>query len=157
MEVKFVVTFEISEENNTGNLRKSDILKLLIYFCYYGIVFSKRWKRWILENVPDTLHSNPTLSKRTCPNIWIIIHIVWYVTKFDMGFQKNNMRNRFEKIFFGIGDFLSFLNICKIAWINKRKNKFSKQLIKRQEYIFKHLIYTLFSRLKKKSWNFAKF
>ena len=33
---------EISEENNTGNLRKSDILKLFIYFCFYSIVFSKR-------------------------------------------------------------------------------------------------------------------
>ena len=74
-----------------------------------------------------------------------------------MGFQKNNMRNRFKKIFFCIGDFLSFLNICKIAWINKCKNKFSKKLIKRQEYTLKHLIYTLFSRLKKKSLKFCSF
>ena len=55
----------------------------------------------IVKSAYMTLLSNPWLSKSTCNKILKIFQI----TKFDMGFQKNNMRSRLDR-FSWIGEFL---------------------------------------------------
>jgi hypothetical protein len=54
------------------------------------------------EHDPYVLYSNRCQSKRTCPKILKICEL----SKFDMDFQKTNMRVRSEKVDFCLRDFL---------------------------------------------------
>ena len=77
-------------------------LDILDFWIWIWIWISKSKTKSKIQNFldsgvwPYTLSSNPCQSVRSCPKILKICQI----TKFDMGFQKINMRSRSEKVDF---------------------------------------------------------